>query len=62
MPRSMLRRAVSTARTVRTVVASPPPLRRTRWQGTTIGSGLAPSALPAARDPRGLPASVATCA
>ena len=33
-----------------------PPVRSTRWQGTTIGIGLAPSALPAARAPRGLPA------
>jgi hypothetical protein len=27
----------------------PPPDASTRWHGTTIGSGLAPSALPAAR-------------
>ena len=41
---------------------SAPPERRTRWQGITIGMGLAPSALPAARAPRGLPASAATSA
>lgn len=34
----------------------PPPLRRTRWQGTTIGSGLEPQAVPAARTARSLPA------
>ena len=28
----------------------PPPARSTRWQGTTIGIGFAPSALPAARE------------
>ncbi len=32
-----------------------------RWQGTTIGIGLEPSALPAAREARGLPATPATC-
>ena len=31
----------------------------TRWHGTTIGIGLEPSALPAARAPRGLPAAAA---
>src|SRR5205823_13206468 len=39
---------------------SPPPVRRTRWHGTTIGMGLAPRALPAARTARSLPAFVAT--
>ena len=34
----------------------------TRWQGTTTGIGLAPSALPAARTARGLPAPCATAA
>ena len=33
-------------------------MRSTRWQGTTIGIGLAPSALPAARTARSLPAPV----
>ena len=33
-----------------------PPLRTTRWQGTTIGSGFRPSAVPVARAARGLPA------
>src|SRR5439155_13531504 len=33
----------------------PPPVRTTRWHGTTIGTGFAPSALPAARTAPGLP-------
>ena len=32
-----------------------PPVRSTRWHGITIGIGFEPSALPAAREPRGLP-------
>jgi hypothetical protein len=38
---------------------SPPPESSTRWQGTTIGIGLEPSALPAARAARALPAASA---
>ena len=41
---------------------SAPPVRSTRWHGITIGIGFDPSALPAAREPRGLPASPATWA
>ena len=33
-----------------------PPVRSTRWQGTTIGIGLVPQAVPAARTARSLPA------
>ena len=36
------------------------PARSTRWHGTTIGIGLWPSAVPAARKARGLPARAAT--
>src|SRR5204863_7314842 len=39
---------------------SPPPVWRTRWHGTTIGSGFEPSAFPAARYARELPARPAT--
>src|SRR5205807_7093347 len=35
---------------------SAPPVRSTRWQGTTSGIGLVASALPAAREASGLPA------
>src|SRR4051812_27299002 len=38
---------------------SAPPVRSTLWHGTTIGIGLAPSALPAARTARSLPAASA---
>src|SRR4051794_41907122 len=39
-----------------------PPVCSTRWHGTRIGIGFAPSALPAARLAFGLPASAATFA
>ena len=35
-----------------------PPARSTRWHGTTTGTGLWPSAVPAARNAFGLPASL----
>ena len=38
-----------------------PPVLTIRWQGTTIGIGFDPSALPAARTARGLPAASAIC-
>jgi len=39
-----------------------PSERTTRWQGTTMGSGLVAQAVPTARTAFGLPASWATAA
>src|ERR1700728_3540674 len=42
--------------------ATPPPVRTTRWHGTTIGTGFVAHARATARAPRGVPNPAATSA